>query len=140
MVTAAEARENQRIADARFLAGAGADALELQRQVGLILSAFRFGGDPRKQANVPERIRIIKALLAKGTINERQLQVDPRGVIKKYENFNPSQVQSIELENKIIDRVASMIERERKVKDGTSTEIARIVEISTSGGDQISTS
>ncbi len=138
MVTAEEARENQRIADARFLAGAGADALELQRQVGLILSAFRFGGDKRKQANVPQRIRIIKALLAKGTINERQLQVDPRGVIRKYENFVPGQQEEeqrassglpIESPDKTDFRVdivqlaakklADMLERERKAKAGT---------------------
>ena len=46
---------------------------------------------------------------------------------------------SPDIEKKIIDRVASLLERERKVKDGTSTEVVRIVEVGT-GGEQIGTS
>ena len=45
-----------------------------------------------------------------------------------------------DMEERVIDRVAERLERTRKVKDGTSTEIARIVEVGITGGDQIGTS
>ncbi len=46
---------------------------------------------------------------------------------------------SPDIEKKIIDRVASLLERERKAIAGTSTEISRIVIVGT-GGEQIGTS
>ena len=44
-----------------------------------------------------------------------------------------------DIQERVIDRAAQMLERERKVKDGTSNEVVRIVEIGT-GGEQIGTS
>ena len=83
MVSAEQARLNQIAASEEFRLAAGEDAFEVQRQLGLISSAERFGNQRQKDA-IPKRLEIIRQIVARGTVNFAQLQSPNRNIIKSF--------------------------------------------------------
>ena len=147
MVSAEQARLNQIAASERFIAAAGQDAFDVTKLLSAIagrrfqISRSTGGGLQTLLAANASNLAEAKRIFRKGNVDFRQLQNSNRDLLKTPDPQPVSIIStSPDIEERVIDRVAERIERDRKVKDGTSDQVVRIVEVGATGGEQLSTS
>ena len=148
----AEKNKAQRdLIDAKTIARIGLDQFTVLKTLDAINNLQQFGSSSfspeRLKDRIQQKLESIRPVIARGNVNWEGLsKFQNRTLIRNFVGLivngveNRAETVINDIENRVIDRVARMVERERKVKDGTSTEIARIVEVGTSGGEQIGTS
>ena len=134
-----EARQRAR---ARFLAGGGT---QVQLDIGEFERQLRQIGFELKRGKINARLERRRQTLVNAIARLKGLPVPFPNVLSLAE-FNRQGIENkpvdSDLENRVIDRVASRIERARKLKNKTlpASEIGRIVQVGTGGGEQVSTS